>query len=327
MAQTAVIGTGSWGIATAVALARGGLEVLLWGRDAAKVAALAASHRHPQVAGDLPATLAITADASRLAGADLMLWAVPTQHTASSARALRDAIPAGIPLVSLAKGLEQGTLRRVSEILAAELPGRPVLAVSGPSHAGEVLSGKPACLVVAGPEAVANEVQRRLHGRAFRLYTSTDLLGVELAGAFKNVIAIAAGICDGLDLGHNVKAALVTRGVAEMRRLGRAMHAVDSTFSGMAGVGDLLTTCYSPDGRNRALGEALARGATGSAYLASRATVAEGAWTARAALELGRVHTVELPITSEVASLVWDDKPVAQALDALLARAPKEEDA
>ncbi len=141
------------------------------------------------------------------------------------------------------------------------------------------------------------------------------------------MVAIAAGICDGLDLGHNVKAALVTRGVAEMRRLGRAMHAVDSTFSGMAGVGDLLTTCYSPHGRNRALGEALARGAKGGDYLAAQATVAEGAWTARAALALGRAHAVDLPITSEVASLVWDDRPVAQALDALLARAPKEEDA
>jgi len=327
MAQIAVIGTGSWGTATAVGLARGGLDVLLWGRDPAKVAALATGRRHPELSGELPANLGLTADPARLAEADLVLWAVPTQHTAASARALREALPAGVPLVSLAKGLEQGTLRRVSEILASELPGRPVLALSGPSHSGEVMAGKPACLVVAGPEAVASEVQRRLHGRAFRLYTSTDLLGVELAGALKNVVAIAAGICDGLDLGHNVKAALVTRGVAEMRRLGRALHAVDSTFSGMAGVGDLLTTCYSPHGRNRALGEALARGAKGSNYLAGRSTVAEGAWTARAALALGKAHAIELPITSEVASLVWDDKPVAQALDALLARAPKEEDA
>lgn len=323
----AVVGTGSWGTAVAASLARSGGPVILWGRDAAKTAALARERRHPQVAGELPAALAITADPARLADATLVCWGVPTQHTAAMAATLAPALPARAPVVSLAKGLEQGSLRRVSEMLAAALPGRPVLTLSGPSHAAEVLAGMPACLVVAGPDPAAAEVQRRVHGRAFRCYTSPDLLGVELAGALKNVVAIAAGICDGLALGDNVKAALITRGVAEMRRLGRALGAQDNTFAGMAGVGDLLTTCYSRHGRNRALGEAIARGARARDWLAAQATVAEGAWTSRAALELGRRHGVELPITSEVASLVWDDRPVAQAMDALLARAPKEEDA
>ncbi|MBA3684375.1 MAG: NAD(P)-dependent glycerol-3-phosphate dehydrogenase [Planctomycetes bacterium] len=328
MSLTAVVGTGSWGTAVAAALARDGRPMLLWGRDAAKVAELATTRRHPQLAEhQLPTELAVTADPTALSAADLVLWAVPTQHTAAMAVRLAGALRPGTPVVSLAKGLEQGSLRRVSEVLGSALGSRPYGALSGPSHASEVLNGRPACLVVAGPDQLVALSVTRVHGRSFRCYTTTDLLGVEIAGALKNVIAIAAGICDGLRLGDNVKAAVITRGVAEMRRLGRAMGAQDATFAGMAGVGDLLTTCYSPLGRNRALGLAIGGGADPQQHLAGRATVAEGAWTARAATELGRRHGVELPITSQVASVIWAAKPVAQAMDELLSRAPKEEDA
>jgi glycerol-3-phosphate dehydrogenase (NAD(P)+) len=325
---TAVIGTGTWGTATAVAMARRGGTVLLYGRNADKVAELKKSRRHPLLPQtELPASLGLTANKSDLSGADLVLWAVPTQHTAEQARLIADAISANAHVVSLSKGLEQGTLRRVSEILSQSLRVTSIGCASGPSHAVEVLAGLPACLVVAGPDAVAQRAVERMHGKTLRLYTTADLIGVELGGALKNVIAIAAGICDGLKLGDNMKAAMVTRGVAEMRRLGRAMRANDSTFSGMAGVGDLLTTCYSPHGRNRALGLAIAQGEDAQHYLASRQTVAEGAWTCRAAVELGRRNRVELPIASQVASVIWDAKPVRQAIEELLSRAPKEEDA
>ncbi len=199
--------------------------------------------------------------------------------------------------------------------------------LSGPSHAEEVAAGKPACLVVAGTNEVTAPALARLHGQALRLYTSTDVVGVELAGALKNVIAIAAGICDGLQLGDNLKAAVVTRGLAEMRRLGRACGADDATFAGLAGVGDLLTTCYSPHGRNRALGLALGHGQTLAQHRAERASVAEGAYTARSALALGTRLGVELPLTSEVESVLWAARPVALGMDSLLSRLPKEENA
>jgi glycerol-3-phosphate dehydrogenase (NAD(P)+) len=328
MGFTAIIGTGTWGTAMAATLARAGRAPVLLGRDAVKVAELVRSRRHPQQAAiELPAGFIVTADPAMLAGAALVLWAVPTQFTAAEAARLAPHLPAGIPVMSLAKGLEQGSLRRVSEILGDALPGRPVGVLSGPCIAHEVLSGMPTCLVAAGPEAALAAASAEVHGRALRRYTSPDLVGVELAGALKNVMAIAAGICDGLELGDNLKAAVVTRGVAEMRRLGRAMGANDGTFAGMAGVGDLLTTSYSRHGRNRALGLALARGGRARDLLADSRTVAEGAWTCRAALDLGQRHGIELPITSEVDSVVWGDKPVRQALDSLLSRAPKEEDA
>jgi len=325
---TSIIGTGTWGTAMAATLARVGRPVLLLGRDVSKVEALARTRRHPQQPTvELPNSFTITADPTTLADAELVLWAVPTQFTTAEVLRLAPFLPARAPILSLAKGLEQGSLRRVSEILSACLPGRPIGVLSGPCIAHEVLAGLPTCLVAAGSDAALAAATATVHSKALRLYTSTDLIGVELAGALKNVMAIAAGICDGLGLGDNLKAAVVTRGVAEMRRLGRAMGAHDSTFAGMAGVGDLLTTSYSVHGRNRALGLALARGGKANELLAASRTVAEGAWTCRAALDLGIRHAVELPIITEVDSVVWHDKPVRQALDSLLSRAPKEEDA
>ncbi|MBA2480303.1 MAG: NAD(P)-dependent glycerol-3-phosphate dehydrogenase [Planctomycetes bacterium] len=328
MPLTAVIGTGSWGTAASVLVARNGGMAVLYGRDAGKVATIARSRSHPQFPGTILAeAISVTADAAAMADADLVLWAVPTQHTRAQARLLAASIHPSAMVVSLSKGLEQGTLARVTDILAEELPGRAFGCLSGPSHATEVVAGLPVCLVVAGSTEVRERTQTRLHAARSRLYTSADMLGVELGGALKNVVAIAAAICEGLGFGDNTKAAMITRGLAEMRRLGRAMGANDATFSGMAGVGDLLTTCYSPHGRNRALGLAIARGENPLEILKRLHTVAEGAWTSRAAVELGRRHHVELPIASQVASVIWDAKPVPQAMEQLLARAPKEEDA
>jgi glycerol-3-phosphate dehydrogenase (NAD(P)+) len=327
MPLTAIIGTGSWGTAAAIIACRGSERVVLYGRDPEKVARMLATRRHPDLAVPLPAGIDLTSDPAAISAADLVLWAAPTQHSRALAQALAPSFPAGAGVVSLSKGLEQETFARVSEVLAAHLGNRPYGCLSGPSHAAEVVADLPVCLVVAGTPALCAETQRRLHGPRCRLYTSADLLGVELGGALKNVIAIAAGICEGLGFGDNTKAAMITRGLAEMRRLGRAMGASDATFAGMAGVGDLLTTCYSRHGRNRALGLAIARGENPLEMLQRTHTVAEGAWTSRAAVQLGRRHRVELPIASQVASVIWDATPVPQAMEQLLARAPKEEDA
>lgn len=320
-----VVGTGSWGTAAAV-LAAERVPVVLWGRDPAKTAELARTRRHPQLQGaELPAAITVTSDAAALAGADLVLWGVPTQHTRAVATALPH-LPVA-PLVSLAKGLEQGSLARVSEILAAALPGRPLAVLSGPSHAIEVMHRLPACLVAAGDAGACRQLVELLHGPRLRVYTSPDLVGVELCGALKNVIAVASGMCEGMGLGDNARAALLARGLAEMRRLGRALGALDATFAGVAGVGDLLTTCYAPHGRNRALGLALAQGQKPMDFLAQVSTVAEGAWTCRAAVELGRRMAVEMPIASQVTSVIWESVPVATAMHLLLSRAPKEDDA
>lgn len=322
----AVVGTGTWGTAAAC-LACERSAVLLWGRDADRTAALARTREHPGMPGvRLPEAVEVSADPARLAAAELVLWAVPTQHTRAMAGRLVGHLPP-IAVVSLAKGLEQGSLARVSEVLAATLPGRPAAALSGPSHAVEIMRGLPACLVAAGDAAACRRLVDLLHGPRLRVYTSPDLVGVELCGALKNVIAVASGMCEGLGLGDNARAALLARGLAEMRRLGRALGAQDSTFAGVAGVGDLLTTCYAPHGRNRALGLAVARGQNPMDFLAQASTVAEGAWTCRAAVELGQRVSVELPIASQVASVIWGTLPVAQALHQLLSRAPKEDDA
>jgi glycerol-3-phosphate dehydrogenase (NAD(P)+) len=301
--------------------------VTLLGRDPDKVHELAAFSRHPQL-GDLalPPDLPITADTSVLADADLILWAVPTQHTRTQAKRLASLIPPGVPVISLAKGLEEETLCRVSEILQAELGERPIATLTGPSHAAEVVAGMPVGLLAAGPVQAGQLMQSRLHGRGCRVYTGTDLVGAELGGALKNVIAVAAGIVEGLGLGDNLKAVMITRGLAEMRRLGRAMGAQDGTFAGLAGIGDLLTTAYSPHGRNRALGLAIANNERPLQYLRRQLTVAEGAWTSRAAVALGHRHQVELPIATQVAAVIWDGIPVRSAMETLLARAPKEED-
>lgn len=325
----AVVGTGSWGAATAAAIARQGRErVLLFGRDPDKVAGMLRTRSHPELGTFvLPEAVVPCAEPDRLREAELLLWAVPTQHSRAQAQRLVGHLPAGVPVVSLSKGLEQGTLHRVSEILEGQLGTRPYGAISGPCIAHEVAVGMPVGVVAAGPDGLCRDLVERLHAPRFRIYTSTDLAGVELAGALKNVVAVAAGICDGLGFGDNTKAALITRGLAEMRRLGRALGAADPTFAGLAGIGDLLATCYSPRGRNRALGLAIAKGEKPLEWLHRQSTVAEGAWTCRAAVALGTLKQVELPIAVQVTAIIWDGVPVRTAMEALLARAPKEEDA
>ncbi len=325
-----ILGTGTFGLALAATALRHE-PVLLWGRDSAKVARLATERRHPELgAAVLPDQVELSSDPARLCTCDLILWAVPTQHTRSLARQLAQAIPATCAVVSLAKGIEESTGKRVTEILAAELPGRPLACLSGPSIAAEIAAGLPCALVAAGAPGAENVLRTlitRVHQPRLRLYTSSDVVGVELCGALKNVVAIAAGACDGLGMGDNAKAVLIARGLAEMRRLGRALGCQDATFAGLAGIGDLMTTCYSTHGRNRALGLRIAKGESPAAILAGLHTVAEGAWTSRAAVALAASLGVEMPIASQVDSLLWHATPVHTAIQTLLSRSPKDENA
>jgi glycerol-3-phosphate dehydrogenase (NAD(P)+) len=274
----------------------------------------------------IPAEVEVTADAAAaLAGAELAVSAIPTQFVRGAVGRLAGSIPATCLLVSASKGLERGTLLRPSQVLEQAAPGRRICVLSGPSHAEEVARGLPASVVAAAAdEADAARVQGLLMGPALRIYTSTDVAGVELGAALKNVIALAAGCADGLGLGDNAKAALVTRGLAELARLGAALGARAETFSGLSGLGDLVVTCTSRHSRNRAVGERLGRGERLADILASTEMVAEGVATADAVLELAARHGVELPIAAAV-KRVLDGGDARQEVCKLMGRAPRAE--
>jgi glycerol-3-phosphate dehydrogenase (NAD(P)+) len=244
---------------------------------------------------------------------------------------LRPHVPAGVPIVSVAKGIEVETLLRPTQVIADVLsPGVTcpwkLAALSGPNIAAELARYLPATAVVAAEdEALAQRVQTLFTTQWFRVYTNSDVIGVELAGATKNVIAIAAGVLDGLSAGNNAKAALVTRGLVEITRLGLAMGAQEATFHGLAGLGDLITTCVSPEGRNRTVGEQLGRGKKLQEILASMESVAEGVPSTRAVRELGRRYKVEMPISEAIYAILFDGKDVLHALTDLMSRDPKPE--
>lgn len=329
--KIAVLGNGGFGTAMAMAAARAGNQVRLWGHDAEYTAELAATRQNARYLPgvDVPAEIRIGSDAAvALEDAEAVLVGVPTQHLRATIGGLARQLPPGIPLVSLAKGLELETALRPTQVLAATAPDHPALVLSGPSHAEEVARGMPATVVLAGAPADTarvEELQHALSDRSFRVYQSDDLLGVELCGALKNVMALAAGIAEGLGLGDNTKAAVLARGLVEMQRFGIAEGARAETFHGLAGVGDLAVTAFSAHGRNRAFGERIGRGETLDAILASTRKVAEGVWTsrvvARRAAELG----VELPICAAVCSVLFDGVAPERAVYALMERDYKSE--
>ncbi len=230
------------------------------------------------------------------------------------------------PLVSVAKGLEMGTHLRPTEILRELVRGSRTAVLSGPSHAEEVARGLPATLVAASEEDdLSRSVQRLFMGETLRVYTASDVVGVEMGGGLKNIIAIAAGICDSLRLGDNAKAALLTRGIVEIARLGTALGARRPTFFGVSGIGDLITTCYSPHGRNLYVGREVGKGRPLAEVLRGMAMVAEGVWTCKAALDLARVRGVEMPITEAVVRILHEGKPPLESVRELMARMPKSE--
>lgn len=320
----AVLGNGGWGTALALVSCRNGAHTRLWGIDAPYVAETAASRSNPRYLPDvpLPDDLLLTSDAgAACAGADLIVSVIPTQFLRPTLVMIHDALPEGTPLLSCSKGIERGTLRRPTEVVTEITGDRPVAVLSGPNHAEEVARGRPATAVVAcADEPIREGIQHGFSDPRFRLYGTDDVVGVELAAAVKNVIAIAAGIVDGLELGDNAKAALITRGAVEISRLGRALGAQQETFSGLAGIGDLIATCVSSHGRNRRVGERLGRGETLQQVLDSMVQVAEGVETTRGVVHLAERAGVEMPIAAVVHRILFEGLGPRAALDQLMTR-------
>lgn len=329
-ASITIVGTGSWGTTLAIALARHNRPIMLLARSASEAQMLRTAGCHPRYAPDVPfpQPLKIEHDPTLLCDSQVVLLAVPSQTMRSNIEALRPHIRPDVAILSCAKGFERGTLKRMSEVLADVLPQQAARCgtLSGPNIAREVLQGKPATTVVATPDhAVAEAAQRLLTTPLFRVYTGDDVVGIELAGALKNIIALGAGIADGLDAGDNAKASFMTRGLAEIARLGIVLGADPLTFAGLAGLGDLVATCASPHSRNRRMGVALAQGLTLEAALAQLGQVAEGVTTVQTARELAATHNVDMPITDQLYHVLFAQKPAWQAIQELMQREVKHE--
>ena len=328
--RVTIVGDGAMATVCSILLTQGGHDVTMWGAFEESIERLIQNREQNRLLPGVkvPGRVRLTAnDADCFRGATLVLSAVPTQFMRDVWKRLKPHLPAGLPIVSVAKGIENGTLLRPTQVIADVAGGdRPLAALSGPNIAAEIARYLPATAVAAAQD---DELARRVQGlfstQWFRVYTNADVIGVELAGASKNVIAIAAGILDGLAAGNNAKAALVTRGLVEIMRLGVAMGARAETFHGLAGIGDLITTCVSPEGRNRTVGERIGKGQKLGDVLAHMDSVAEGVPTTRSVMELARRHRVEMPITEAVYSVLFEDKDVLRAISELMTREPKAE--
>lgn len=327
--NVAILGAGGMGTALAILLARSSRSVRLWARDPRRAVLIRESRSNELHLPDarLPADVCVTSDVEEAtAGAELLVVAVPSKFLRVTLGAFAGRLSPEIPALSVVKGIELETFARPSEVIIQVLGARPLAVLSGPSHAEEIARGLPASLVVASDDEGLNvRVQESLNGPTLRVYTNSDPLGVELAGALKNVLGVAAGICDGLGLGDNAKAALLSRGLIEVARFACDQGARPSTFLGLAGVGDLITTCYSPFGRNRSVGFRLGQGATLAEILSGMSDVAEGVTTAQSAHLLGRKLGIPLPITDEVHAILYENKPPRAAVTDLMLRLPKVE--
>ena len=330
--SVAVVGATTWGTTLAVLAARGGTRVRLLCRTADEAEALrrAGEHGRRLPGVSFPNTLYVEHDpASALRDACLVIVAVPSDRFRQNLKRIAPHVPADAVVLSVTKGLELPAGLRMSEVLAQELPGYPpgrFAVLSGPNLAGEIIGGKPALTVVAsGDEEAGRLAQDTLMSPAFRIYTSDDVVGVEMGGSLKNIIALAAGIADGMDAGDNAKAALVTRGLNEIGRLGIAAGAQLMTFAGLAGLGDVMATCSSPLSRNRRVGEELARGRQLPDILADMGAVAEGINTTVAALEIAERLDVDMPITRLMSQVLFEGLPAAECIPALMERPPRSE--
>jgi glycerol-3-phosphate dehydrogenase (NAD(P)+) len=318
MSTIGVYGAGAWGSALALTAARAGGEVILCGRDAPAAAELNATRQSRHLPGaEFPVAVTASADPAALAGVDLLLLAVPAQACRAAALALSDFAGRDTVIVSCAKGIEQATGARLSQAIAAALPGRPIAVLSGPGFADDVAAGLPTAVTVAAEDAgLADAIARRLAGPAFRPYAATDVAGVELGGALKNVLAIAAGIVAGRALGASAQAAVITRGFVEMRRLAAAFGAEAETLMGLSGFGDLMLTCSSVQSRNFSFGLGIGRGAPPASF----GKLAEGAATVGIAVRKAAEFAVEVPIMAAVAEVLGGRLSVDDAVDRLMAR-------
>lgn len=329
--KVALIGDGGWGTALALTLLRNGHAPRVWGPEETYVAEIRRTRANrkflPGV--DLPAAIEWTAEPDEaLAGAEAVVLAVPSRYVRATLERFASAYRAAgaPPVVSATKGFDEATQERMTEILAELWETKAPAALSGPSIAPETARGVPTAVTVACADAaLAQRFQDLFSGDAFRVYTSDDVRGVELGGALKNVIALAAGVCDGLGFGQNAKAALITRGLAEMTRLGAVLGAHPQTFYGLSGVGDLLVTCMSAQSRNRTVGERLGRGESLAEILAGMEQVAEGVWTCRTALALAREAGVAVPVVEQVDAILHRGKQPKDAVVELMRRDPRAE--
>ena len=337
-----ILGDGAMATVCSILLIQGGHAVTMWGAFEESIERLQQNREQARLlpGARIPPNVHLTAnDTECFRGSTMILSAIPTQFMRGVWKRLKPYVPAGVPIVSVAKGIEMESLLRPTQVIADVLGGIrmsevakgpqcdwPLVALSGPNVAAELARYLPATAVAASNDhAMAKKVQEAFTTQWFRVYTNPDAIGVELAGATKNVIAIAAGMLDGLAAGNNVKAALVTRGLVEITRLGMAMGALESTFTGLAGLGDLMTTCVSPEGRNRTVGEQIGKGKKLADVLARMDSVAEGVPTTKAVVELARRYNVEMPITQAVYEILFDGKDCIHALTDLMTRGPKPE--
>ncbi len=313
-----VLGDGAWGTALAVLLDRSGHPVSIWSRFPAYLEEVRARRENFKFLPGVRLPESVGLVSGTPPEADIYVAAVPTPYMRETFAGIR---LRRATVVCVTKGLEQSTGKRPTEILRETLGrGRRIVVLSGPSHAPEAAAGLPLTVVAAGPAKAVREVQELFRGGTMRIYASRDALGVELGGALKTVIALAGGICEGLGLGHNAKAALLSRGIVEMARLGVRLGAKRRTFFGLSGIGDLITTTTFPAGRNLSVGRALGQGRRLEDILAGMNSVAEGVWTTKAALALARKHGVEMPITREVHAILFEGKPPRDALRDLMRR-------
>lgn len=320
-----ILGSGAMATACSILLAEHeGQDVAIWARNPAFAEQIQTTRENKRLLPGvrLPDKVQVTADLdAALDGASYLVAAIPTQFLRSTLNEIRGYLNLNRPVVSVIKGLENETFQRPSEIITEALGSRAVVALSGPSHAEEIARRLPATVVAAsGDLGLARQVQKMFNTDRFRVYTNLDLIGVEMAAALKNVIAIAAGISDGLGFGDNAKSALMTRGLVEITRFGTHFGAEASTFTGLAGMGDLITTCVSPYGRNRSVGERLGKGETLDQILATMAAVAEGVATAKSVFEVAEQEGIEMPITSEVYRVLFEGKSPAAATHSLMLR-------
>jgi glycerol-3-phosphate dehydrogenase (NAD(P)+) len=331
MTRVAVLGSGSWGTAFSLVLADAGNDVVLWARRPELADAIATKHQNidylPGI--DLPHTIAATTAApAALEGAEIVVLAIPSQELRPNLTRWIPYLPGDCVVVSLIKGVELSTSKRMSEVIreVAGLPPDRVAVITGPNLAWEVAQRRPAATVVACPdEDVAARIQAACHTPSFRPYTNTDVVGAELGGAVKNVIALAVGMAHGMGLGDNAKASLITRGLAETARLGVALGADAYTFSGLAGLGDLVATCQSPMSRNRTFGERLGAGVPLDELMAGSRQIAEGVKSCKAVRELARRHAVDMPIVEQVTGAVYNGLPPREVLRSLMSRSAKPE--
>ena len=326
MAKVAVLGGGSWGIALAVLLHKNGHEITVWSALEKEIEMLSTEHEHKMLPGvKLAEDMIFTTDeAEAVKDKDMLVMAVASSYTRATAKRFKEYVAPGQIIVNVAKGIEEDTVMTLTEIIEQEIPQATVAVLSGPSHAEEVSRGVPTTIVVgAKKKSTAEYIRSLFMNEVFRVYISPDVLGIELGGSLKNVVALAAGIADGLGYGDNTKAALITRGITEIGRLGMAMGGHYETFSGLTGIGDLIVTCASMHSRNRRAGILIGQGKSMEEAMDEVKMVVEGVYSAKAAMQLAKKYDVQLPIIEQVNLVLFEGKPAAEAVKDLMLRDKK----